>query len=284
MSITRPAEPLAKPLDDSVEVVRGDAPLLLSLPHTGTALPDEVATCLVSPSRAWADTDCWVEKLYDFAPNLGVTVVRQRLSRTVIDVNRDPSGASLYPGMITTGLCPLETFAGEPLYRDGAEPDAEEIERRRVLYFQPYHRALRSEIKRLRQLHPALIVYDAHSIRSLVPRLFPGRLPDLNLGTDDGRSCSPEWALRVERRCADSAFSHVHNGRFKGGWITRHYGRPDTGVHALQMEIAQAAYMQETEPGESPFGPYDPERAEPLRQFLMALFEDLLAGPEGVET
>lgn len=266
---------------DWLEIIRGDAPLLLSLPHTGVVIPDDVRG-LRSQMLARIDADCWVEQLYDFAPALGVTVLRTALSRTVIDVNRDPSGASLYPGQATTGLCPTETFDGEPLYAKGAEPDAEEIDRRRREYFEPYHDALRAEIARLRARHQHVVVYDAHSIRSRVPRLFEGRLPDLNLGTYDGLSCDAALAARVEAACADSGFSQVTNGRFKGGWITRHYGRPPAGVHALQMELAQIAYMIET--AREPFGPYDSARAQPLRAVLQRLFDALLdwaANPTG---
>lgn len=260
-----------------LHVSRGEAPLLLSLPHTGTQIPDDIAGQLRSTTLALVDTDCWVEKLYDFAPAMGVTVVRTTLSRTVIDVNRDPSGASLYPGQATTGLCPVTTFDGEPLYAQ-AEPDAAEIDRRRRLYFDPYHHALRTEISRLRARHGRVILYDAHSIRSRVPRLFEGRLPDFNIGTYDGRSCGSDLTRLIETVCDSTSFTRVTNGRFKGGWITRHYGRPQTGVHAVQMELAQASYMEES--CARPFPPYDPARAAPMRRVLKELFERLLKWAE----
>ena len=171
-----------------LEITRGTAPLLVSIPHTGTDIPAEIEADLVSLWLARKDADWWIEKLYDFAPALGATVLRTTISRTVIDVNRDPSGASLYPGQATTGLCPTETFDGETLYRAGREPDEAEIARRRALYFAPYHDALAAEIARLRQMHPRIVLYDCHSIRSVVPRLFDGELPHLNLGTNSGRS------------------------------------------------------------------------------------------------
>jgi formiminoglutamase len=228
-----------------LEIVRGSAPLLLSIPHTGTEIPSGIEAKLVSPWLARKDTDWWIERLYDFAAGLGATIVRTRMSRTVIDVNRDPSGASLYPGQATTGLCPLTTFDGEPLYRSGSEPDDAEIARRRQRYFDPYHAALAGEIERLRRLHASIVLYDCHSIRSVVPRLFDGELPHMNIGTNSGSSCAPELQAAIEAICEAAPFSWVANGRFKGGWITRRYGRPEAGVHAVQMELACRSYMEE---------------------------------------
>lgn len=228
-----------------LEIRRGEAPLILSIPHTGTEIPPDIEARLVSPWLARKDTDWWIERLYGFAAELGATVVRTRVSRTVIDVNRDPSGASLYPGQATTGLCPTEIFDGEPLYHAGLEPDSAEIARRRAAYFDPYHAALTAEIERLRSVHQRIVLYDCHSIRSVVPRLFEGELPHINIGTNGGASCAPELQRAVEAVCAASPFSWVANGRFKGGWITRHYGRPDQGVHAVQIELACRSYMRE---------------------------------------
>jgi formiminoglutamase len=230
---------------DFLEIARGEAPLLVSIPHTGTDIPPDIEASLVSPWLARKDTDWWIERLYDFAGALGATVVRTKLSRTVIDVNRDPSGASLYPGQATTELCPTTTFDGEPLYRPGREPDAAEIARRRDLYFEPYHAALCAEIERLRRRHQRIVLYDCHSIRSRVPRLFEGELPHMNIGTNSGVSCDPALQRGIEDICAGSTFSWVANGRFKGGWITRRYGRPADGVHAVQMELACRSYMEE---------------------------------------
>ena len=235
-----------------LEIHRGDAPLVVSFPHTGTDLPADLAERLISPWLARKDADWWIETLYDFAPALGATTLRTTISRTVIDVNRDPSGASLYPGQATTGLCPTTTFDGEPLYREG-EPDEAEIARRRALYFEPYHAALRAELDRLRAIHGKVVLYEAHSIRSTIPRLFDGLLPNFNIGTGSGASCAPALAAAVEAACDASEFSRVTNGRFKGGWTTRHYGRPEEGVHAIQMELACRGYMDE------PAGPLTPE-------------------------
>ncbi len=226
-------------------LTRGDAPLLVSIPHTGTDIPAEIEAGLASPWLARKDTDWHIERLYGFAAELGATVLRTTVSRTVVDVNRDPSGASLYPGQATTGLCPSTTFDGEPLYRPGREPDETEIARRRALYFDPYHAALAAEIARLRERHERVVLYDCHSIRSVVPRLFDGELPHMNIGTSSGASCGPALQQAIEAICAASPFSWVSNGRFKGGWITRHYGRPEAGVHAVQMELACRGYMEE---------------------------------------
>ncbi|MDE2397953.1 MAG: N-formylglutamate deformylase [Burkholderiales bacterium] len=254
---------------DWLSVRRGTAPLLLSLPHTGVDLAGLEAGG-VSPWLARKDTDWWVEQLYDFAAGLGASFVRTTLSRSVIDVNRDPSGASLYPGQATTGLCPTTSFDGEPLYPAGSEPDAAEIERRRRAYFEPYHAALHAELERLRALHPRVVLYDCHSIRSTVPRLFEGRLPVFNLGTNSGASADPALVAGVSAVLARTGPTWVVDGRFKGGWITRRYGQPAAGVHALQMELACAAYMAEP-PSPDPENwptPFDPDRAEPTRRTL----------------
>lgn len=252
-----------------LEIHRGEAPLIVSLPHTGTELPAEVQKQLVSPWLARKDADWWVHRLYDMARELGATTVRTTISRTVIDVNRDPSGASLYPGQATTELCPSTTFDGEPLYR-GPGPDAAAIAQRRQRWFEPYHAALGAELSRLQRLHPRVVLYDAHSIRSRVPRLFAGELPHLNIGSNRGTSCDPALTRAIEVLCGATPFSHVTNGRFVGGWTTRHYGDPARGVHAVQMELACRGYLDEPaapDAGNWPV-PYDPDRAAPLRALL----------------
>jgi len=256
---------------DGLEVRRGEAPLIVAFPHTGTDLPGEILPCLVSPWRARRDADWWVSRLYDFAEDLGATMVRTALSRTVIDVNRDPSGASLYPGQATTELCPTTTFDGEALYLPGRTPDDAEIARRTQQGFTPYHAALRGEIDRLRAKHGAVVLYDAHSIRSRIPRLFDGELPHFNIGDFAGRSCDPALTAAVAAACAGAGFSQVVNGRFKGGWTTRHYGAPAQGVHALQMELACRGYLAEPHapPTEADWPPpYDAARAAPMRAVL----------------
>ena len=252
---------------------RGDAPLVVSFPHTGLDIPDDCAAGLVSPKLARHDADWHIDKLYDFAAGLGASTIHTALSRSVIDVNRDPSGASLYPGQATTGLVPTETFDGRPLHRAGLTPDAVEIERRKRHYFAPYHAALREELTRLRARHPRIVLYDCHSIRSVIPRLFPGELPVFNIGTNEGQACDPDLAAAVAALCAASLWSHVTDGRFKGGWITRTYGRPSEGVHAIQMELAYRGYLpDETDPPR-----WDPAFAAPIREALQTMLKACLA-------
>lgn len=263
-------------------VTRGEAPLLVSLPHTGIELPG-IEDRVVSPWLARKDTDWWIDKLYDFAAGLGATVVHTAISRTVIDVNRDPSGVSLYPGQATTELCPTTTFDGEKLYREGQAPGADEIAERQAAYFDPYHRAIEAELARLRNLHPNVVLYDCHSIRSVIPRLFDGTLPVFNLGTNRGASADPALQYLVSEIIAESTESWVVNGRFQGGWITRNFGRPETGVHALQMELSCRGYMSEPErtlPDSWP-ATYDPEFARPMRETLTRVLKTLLDWARG---
>lgn len=251
---------------------RGTSPLVLSMPHCGTEMPADIRDRLNESGRAIADTDWWIDRLYDFAGPLTPSIVKAHLSRYVIDVNRDPSGASLYPGQATTDLCPLTTFDGEPIYLPGAEPDAEEAARRRDLYFAPYHAALSRAIDEARAEHGYCLLYDCHSIRSEVPRLFDGTLPVFNIGTNGGASSAPQIEQAVVAACAAAdGFDHVVNGRFKGGWITRRYGRPAEHVHAVQMELAQRAYMLEAPPWD-----YLAETADYLRPVLERALRGML--------
>lgn len=254
----------------ALDIRRGDMPVVLGLPHTGTDVPDDIHGALNATGRALADTDWHIHDLYDGL--LGdVTSVRTPVHRYAIDVNRDPEGASLYPGQNTTGLCPLTDFDGVPIYARGREPDADEIERRRLAYHAPYHAALMSEMMRLRDKHGFAILFDCHSIRGAIPFLFDGQLPDFNIGTNLGTTCAPGIEARVLDRCANApAHSHVLNGRFKGGWTTRHYGRPKDGLHAIQLELAQSTYMVEAPPWT-----YLPDRAARLRETLSLILSDL---------
>lgn len=254
-----------------LHIAEGTAPLIVSVPHAGTVLPADVSG-LRSASLARHDADHHVGKLYAFARELGVTLIETGISRSVIDVNRDPSGVSLYPGQVTTGLCPVETFAGEPLYGEGQQPDKAEIARRRAAYFDPYHAALKAQIARLRARYPAVVVYDAHSIRSIVPRLFDGQLPQFNIGSFGGASCAPDLTAAVAAQC--ERHSHVIDGRFKGGWITRAYGDPAGGVHAVQMELAMRGYLDE----DAPWPPvWDAARAAALQPILHRILNSCLS-------
>jgi N-formylglutamate deformylase len=264
---------------DWLIVRRGDIPLVVSIPHAGVDLA-EFEPAFVDPWLARKDADWRLDELYDFVFALGATVVRTKLSRSIIDVNRDPSGASLYPGQATTELCPTTTFDGEPLYRAGLALDQAEIAERRRLYFNPYHAALGAEIARLRQTFKRVALFDAHSIRSRIPRLFAGELPVFNLGTNSGRSCSPSLRATVEAVLSSSGASAVTDGRFKGGWITRAFGRPAEGVEALQLELACRAYMRETKrpaSGNWPT-PIDAVRAAKTRATLKRVLGTILDG------
>jgi N-formylglutamate deformylase len=245
--------------------VRGDAPLLVSMPHVGTGVPAGVAARLAPAAAALPDTDWHLPVLYDMLDALGATRIVATQTRYLIDLNRPPDGASLYPGQATTGLVPDLTFRGEPVWR-GPAPDADEVAARRERWWRPYHEALDAELARLRARHARVVLWDAHSIASVLPRFFEGRLPDLNFGTADGASCDPallEAVLAPVR--AQRGYSWVVDGRYKGGHITRRYGRPGEGVHAIQLEQAQVTYMDEA----PPYG-LDAVRAARLRPLLGA--------------
>ena len=265
---------------DWLRVHRGDAPLVIAFPHGGTDLAglDEQ---FVSPWHAQIDTDWWIADLYAFAAERGASLIATDISRAVIDMNRDPSGVSLYPGQATTELCPTTTFDGDPLYRFG-EPDEAEISQRLNLYHRPYHDALSAELDRLTSAHGHGVLYDAHSIRSHVPRLFDGELPQFNIGTNGGATSAPELETIVANICAASGKSHVVNGRFKGGWTTRHYGRPDDGIHAIQIELAQRGYMAEPATLTEANGPAPLDAAPPIRAVLGQLIGAALDFAKGL--
>ncbi|WP_146910280.1 N-formylglutamate deformylase [Arenimonas daejeonensis] len=251
---------------DVLTLHRGKAPLLISLPHDGIALPEDIAARVTPEARGVPDTDWFVSRLYDFARRLGASVLVPNYSRYVVDLNRPPDDVSLYPGQNTTGLCPAVRFSGDPVYLPGQEPSADEVAARVGRYWRPYHQALAQELARLRAEHGRVLLWEGHSIRSVVPFLFEGRLPDLNLGTAAGASCSPALQARLESvLAAQKDYTWIANGRFKGGYITRNYGKPAEGVDAVQLEIAQCTYMDEDA------GRYAPERAEKLQRLLQAL-------------
>lgn len=255
-----------------IEVTRGDSPLVLGLPHTGTEVPADIWDKLNENGQRLADTDWHIHDLYAGLVE-GVTTVRTPIHRYVIDANRDPAGVSLYPGQNTTTLVPTTDFDGKAIWREGDEPDEAEITRRRDDYHAPYHAALEAELKRVKAIHGFAILYDCHSIRGDIPFLFEGRLPDFNTGTNLGTTCDPMIEAMVVARCeAAEGYSSVLNGRFKGGWTTRHYGRPAEGFHAIQMELAQATYCQESPPWS-----YEAERADKLRAHLTDILTDLIA-------
>jgi len=257
---------------------QGTSPLLISMPHVGTHLPPAIAARLTDEARRVPDTDWHLERLYDFADELGASVLAATHSRYVADLNRPPDGSSLYPGQSVTGLCPLDTFDDTPLYREPAlAPSEEEIALRREAVWQPYHDKLAAELERLRATHGVAVLWDAHSIRSVLPRFFEGRLPDFNLGTGKGISCDPAMAQAVHEQARRAeGYTSVLNGRFTGGYITRHYGQPARNIHAIQLEMTQASYMQEALPFD-----YLPEVAArvqpPLRRMVQAALDFALA-------
>lgn len=252
-----------------VAVTPGEGPVVLGMPHAGTWLPDPIRAALNDRGRLLADTDWHIDRLYDgLLP--GATVVRATVHRYAIDANRPPDGTSLYPGQNSTGLVPLTDFDGKPIWT--TPPDAAEIEARRAAFHAPYHAALTAQMERVRARHGVAILFDCHSIRSRIPFLFDGLLPDFNIGTADGASCAAEIERQTLQICAQApGFTHVLNGRFKGGWTTRHYGRPAQGWHAIQMELAQSTHLTTESP---PFA-YDAGKADRLRPILSRILHTL---------
>lgn len=245
----------------------GSIPLLVSMPHVGTDIPDDIAARMAPCALERADTDWHLKELYGFLGEMGASVISARWSRYVIDLNRPPEDTNLYPGLSTTGLCPVDTFGSEQLYREGNAPGEAEVQDRLRHYWQPYHRQLRAELDRLLAIHGRVVLWDAHSIASVVPRFFEGRLPDLNFGTAGGTTCDAGMQDAVIQVARDQdMFTVAVNGRFKGGHITRHYGQPHLNVHAIQLEMCQCLYMDE----QAPFA-YRPEAAAKVQPLLRQL-------------
>jgi N-formylglutamate deformylase len=250
----------------------GTQPLLLSIPHMGTYVPPAIAARLTEDARRVPDTDWHLDRLYAFARELGASVLQATHSRYVVDLNRPPDNASLYPGQATTSLCPDLSFDGAPLYLDGQSVTDAETATRRDTWWRPYHEQLRRELDRIRAQHGVAMLWDAHSIRSVLPRFFEGKLPDLNIGTAKGASCAPELAQRIQAIAAEvPSHTSVLNGRYTGGYITRQYGRPDEGFHAVQLEMTQCSYMEERWPFD-----YVPAKAEAIQPHLRRMLEAVL--------
>ena len=260
---------------DTFQLHRGTAPLLVSLPHEGSLIPPGLAARMVEGARVAPDTDWYVARLYALARDLGASILVPRHSRYVVDLNRPPDDTSLYPGQNTTGLCPAVQFSGAPVYLEGQSPGVAEIAARVDAYWRPYHDALRGELARIRDAHGRALLWEGHSIRGELPFLFDGRLPDLNLGTVAGTSCAPALQARLEAVLAGQAdHDWVANGRFKGGYITRHYGDPGNGVDAVQLEISQRTYMDEVTLE------WDEAKAASLQRVLHALLAAALSESE----
>jgi N-formylglutamate deformylase len=257
-------------MNETFTLERGTVPLVVSFPHVGMAVPPEIRSRLTPQAQQLPDTDWAVDALYDFVTALGGSRIIARCSRYVVDLNRAPNGASLYPGQAGTSVVPSTTFDGAPLYLADQAPREAEIVERIETTWRPYHDALAAELTRLRERHGAVLLWDAHSIRAVLPRLFDGRLPDLNFGTNDGASCRVGLGERLCATAEASPYSAVLNGRFKGGYITRHYGCPAKGIHALQLELAQTTYMDEANQA------LDSHRVRRLKPVLHSLMETAL--------
>jgi N-formylglutamate deformylase len=234
---------------ESYALCRGSSPLLISFPHVGTAIPSDQQHRYTPRALESEDTDWFLDWLYRFGGECGATLIVPHFSRYLIDLNRSSDNAPMYPGQNNTELCPTRHFSGDALYRDACEPESAEIQRRVTQYWQPYHDTLRDELARIKAAHGHAVLFDAHSIKSELPWLFDGLLPHMSIGTVNGASCAPTLSDAVMRVfAAQSQYSHVLNGRFKGGHITRHFGRPDQGIHAIQLEMCWRSYMHETSP------------------------------------
>lgn len=255
-----------------VAVREASSPLLVSFPHSGTYVPRAIVQHFTTTGKRLIDTDWHVPKLYGFLKELAVSTISANYSRYVIDVNRSPQGIALYPGQNETELCPTSTFGKQPIYLLGKAPDTEEIERRKRHYWQAYHQALTEQLTRIKKTHGYALLWDAHSIAAEVPRFFEGVLPDLNLGSAGGQSCDETLSANLLSMMTDSDYTSVHNGRFKGGYITRHYGAPGSGIHAVQMEISQQIYLLNSSDYE-----YHPARANKLSRLLKNMVRVMLA-------
>lgn len=253
-----------------VKLIEGNSPVILAFPHVGTHVPQSIFEKLNARGQTLSDTDWHVDRLYDgLLPS--ATMVAASFHRYVIDANRDPAGVSLYPGQNTTTLCPVTDFDGEPIWRAGEEPNEEEVKQRRLQFHQPYHDALQAAIDRVKAEHGFAVLYDCHSIRSNIPFLFDGKLPDFNIGTNQGATCDLELQQHVVDTCRQAdTYTHVLNGRFKGGWTTRNYANPADNVHVIQMELAQSTYASEQDPWD-----YQETKATALRPVLGKILQGL---------
>jgi N-formylglutamate deformylase len=255
-------------MNESYQLVTGDIGVLISMPHNGQLIPDEIAQTMTEKAQQVADTDWYMDKLYDFAHDLGISVIKPKFSRYVIDLNRNTDGVNLYPGANSTELCPTTAFDLSPLYKAGQEPDKAEIQRRTDLYWHPYHQALQETLAKMKAKFGKVVLLDAHSILSQVPRFFEGQLPDFNFGSANGASCSNDLMAEIMQLDL-SPYSSVANGRFKGGFITRGFGKPEENIHAVQLELSQHTYMDE------PSDRYNHEKASQVKVKLKAFVQCL---------
>lgn len=248
-------------------------PILLSVPHCGTEFPQELKGQYKQHLiNAPDDTDWFVNRLYDFAASMGITMIHSTFSRWVIDLNRDPESKPLYTdGRIITALCPSTTFAGESIYNDERkEVDQAEVKRRLGIYYAPYHDQLAKKIFELKNKFGKVLLWECHSIRKFVPTVHTEKFPDLILGSNDGKSAAPGIIETTLEHLGKSPFTLKHNHPFKGGYITRHFGNPSENAHALQLEMTKVNYMDDSELN------YDGARAEAVRKVLMKVFSELI--------
>ncbi len=259
--------------DAIVTLHRGSTPLLVSVPHCGTKIPPDLQPALTTRAHTVEDTDWHLDRLYAFVMQRGASLLVPMHSRYVIDLNRPGDNMPMYPGANNTELCPTRFFTGDPLYEAGLAPDEAEVEARRKRYWQPYHDTLAQELDRLRDQHGHAVLFDGHSIKAELPWLFDGRLPDLNLGTANGTSCDPTLRTTLGNVLElQSSYSHVVDGRFKGGHITRHYGRPLEHVHAVQLEMGWHTYLDD-----QPIPPlWSDARAQAVQQVLGSLIDAMI--------
>lgn len=253
---------------DAFHFHRGEGPLLVSMPHVGLEIPDEIKANMTEVALSLIDTDWYIDRLYDFLAEMDISIISANYSRYVIDLNRGTDGVSLYPGKTVTELCPTTSFDGDPLYKNGHMPNTKD---RTKKYWKPYHDKIAQELKRIKERHGRAMLWDAHSIKSHVKALFDGRLPDLNLGTGNGISAGHDLVEKLDAIISHSNFSSALNGRFKGGYITRHYGDPKDNIHAVQLEISQITYMDE-----APNMKFQEDRANQLRSVLRTLIETMI--------
>lgn len=251
---------------------RGTTPVLVSMPHVGTVIPQSLRHRFVERAGQTEDTDWFLDRLYAFVKDLGASLIVPLESRYVIDLNRPSDNRPMYAGQNNTELCPTRFFTGDPLYRDGMAPSDGEVQERVRTYWQPYHDALRDETQRLKSLHGHAVLFDAHSIKGTLPWLFEGDLPDMNLGTSSGHSCATTLREQLTQVFASQTnYSYMVDGRFKGGHITRHFGQPDQGVHTVQLEMSWRAYMEETPPYA-----WHPQRAAAVTPLLQRLVQTMI--------
>lgn len=261
-------------MSDIYTLSQGNSPLLVSLPHAGTKIPSDLQARFTMKALLVEDTDWYLDILYDYVIADGASLIVPEFSRYVIDLNRPPENTAMYPGVNNTGLCPLTDFEGVFIYQTGCSPDAAEIEQRRQRYWLPYHSALAAELARIKAIHGFAVLLDGHSIKSSLPWLFEGKLPDLNIGTANGSSCAIELRNAIsELLNMQTDFSSVIDGRFKGGYITRHFGNPSQNIHAVQLEMCWSTYMREL----TPFA-IDPSRQPKISAFLQQLTHLLSKG------